>query len=263
MITRLQATEFNRPMKSGKTAPLLITGEDTEGQLVEVVAKYSSGCERREIGLAMEVIAACLAGDLGLPVPQPFTVETTPEWIGLIPDEAIRARLEASSPIAFGSRLLTPQYLPWHGGTALPGFLVQTAAEVLVFDAIVQNPDRRAENPNCLVRGDEIRIIDHELAFSHGLVIGWVPPWQAGGLKPLETPGHHIFMDRLKGRDIDFNVIRDAWAALPDAHLADYAAAVPDAWKTDAQEIARALNLIRDARDNIDGCIAEVKRVLT
>jgi hypothetical protein len=37
----------------------------------------------------------------------------------------------------------------------------------------------------------------------------------------------------------------------------------PDAWKTSAQEITRALNLIRDARDNIDGCIAEVKRVLT
>jgi len=63
------------------------------------------------------------------------------------------------------------------GELLCPGVLVQTAAEVLVFDAIVQNPDRRADNPNCLVRGDEIRIIDHELAFSHGLVIGSVPPW--------------------------------------------------------------------------------------
>jgi len=120
MIARLQATEFNRPMKSGKTAPLLITGEDTEGHTVEAVVKYSSGCERREIGLAMELIAACLAGDLGLPIPEPFIVETSPEWIDLIPDDVIRARLQASSLLAFGSRLLTPQYLPWHGGTALP-----------------------------------------------------------------------------------------------------------------------------------------------
>src|SRR5262249_26198574 len=31
--------------------------------------------------------------------------------------------------------------------------------------AIIQNPDRRTENPNCLVRGESIRIFDHDLAF--------------------------------------------------------------------------------------------------
>lgn len=50
-----------------------------------------------------------------------------------------------------------------------------TAAGVLLFDAIIQNPDRRDENPNCLVQGNELRMIDHELAFAHRLILLGVP----------------------------------------------------------------------------------------
>jgi hypothetical protein len=113
-----------------------------------------------------------------------------------------------------------------------------------------------------LVRGNQIRIFDHELAFTHGVVVGWRPPWVLGGLKPMETPGFHIFRIGLVGRAIDFGPIRSAWSGLSDGRIAEYERVLPTEWTGVAAAVKTALALIRDARDNIDACLEEVKRVL-
>jgi len=141
--------------------------------------------------------------------------------------------------------------------------MLPMAAAIFVFDAITQNVDRQSGNPNCLVKGDEIRIFDHEMSFAHNLIINWRPPWSAGGLNDLQTPGAHIFYPHLRRRKIDFAPIRSAWAGLSDAQVAAYGAAVPAEWAGSSDAINRALILIREARDNIDACLAEVRRILT
>jgi len=57
--------------------------------------------------------------------------------------------------------------------------------------------------------------------------------------------------------------VRAAWSGLSDARLAAYENAIPPEWAAAMPAIQSALTLIRDARDNIDGCINEAKRVLT
>ncbi|MCB4771062.1 hypothetical protein LGR54_20845 [Ancylobacter sp. Lp-2] len=158
---------------------------------------------------------------------------------------------------------MTGQFATWSSGNLVSDLMLPAAAGIFVFDAITQNPDRRAANPNCLVRGDELRIIDHELTFSHELVLGWKPPWMQDGLKHLESPGYHIFRERLRGRVIDYGLIRDAWQGLSDAKVADYEAALPTEWPDVGHSAASAMKLIRDARDNIDAVLEEVKRVLS
>jgi hypothetical protein len=157
---------------------------------------------------------------------------------------------------------MTGQYAAWLAGNRLRAAVVPTAASILVFDAIIQNPDRRIENPNCLVKGDELRIFDHEMSFTHGLVIGWQPPWTLGSLNSFVTPGFHIFREPLRKRTIDFGPIRQAWTALSNERIEEYGAAVPAEWNDARDVVTRALALIRDARDNIDGCLAEIGRVL-
>ena len=136
------------------------------------------------------------------------------------------------------------------------------ASGILLFDAIIQNPDRRAENPNCLVRGDDLRIIDHELAFAHRLILLWRASWILGGMNDLAAPGRHIFVHELKGAPIDFAPIKSRWTALSDARLQEYGKAIPSEWAAAQADIDAALKLIADARDNIDGCITELGRVL-
>jgi hypothetical protein len=262
MLKRITPVQYDRPTTRGRTEPSFITCQHEDGTTVEVVAKFSAGCDQGETSLAREVIAACLAGDLGLPIPEPFLIDVSPEWIDTVPDAGRRNRMRGSSTIAFGSKLAGNGFAAWNTGNLISDIMLPTAAAIFTFDAIIQNPDRQADNPNCLVRGDKLRIFDHELAFFDGPIIGWKPPWELGGLKPLETNGNHIFRAGLKGRNPDFAAIRASWAGLSDAHIRAYEEALPPEWSGAAASVASATKLIRDARDNIDACLTEVKRVL-
>jgi hypothetical protein len=261
VISRAILTRVDRVAVQGRTAPLLSACETDRGENVEVFAKVSYGCDEGVVNLAREAIAACLAADLGLPVPRPWFVEIQPEIIPIIADPQIADKLRRSCPIAFGSTRALG-FTAWSTGQRLSEAMRPTASSILLFDAITQNPDRRAENPNCLVKGNELRIIDHELSFAHRLMLFWRPPWAFGGMNDLATHGRHIFVNELKGAPIDFAPIKSRWAALSNARLQEYGEAIPPEWAAARTDIEAALKLIADARDNIDECIRELRRIL-
>jgi hypothetical protein len=263
MLQRITPVAFHRAMRSGRTRPAFLVCETTSGEEVEVVAKFSATCDQRVTNLAREAIAACLAGDLGLPIMQPYLLSISPAWVASVPDAGWRAIIEGSAAVAFGSTFAGPQFSLWNAGTTLSPAMVNAALATLVFDAIIQNPDRRAENPNCLVRGTTFRIFDHEMAFAHRLIIGWRPPWEAGSLQLFETPGFHIFRHHLKRKVLDFAPVKDSWVRLTDSRIDAYAAALPGEWAAATADVASAITLIKAARDQIDLCLAEIQRVLT
>lgn len=265
MLRRVSPIEYNLATKKGKTLPSFITCETNDGSnsTVEVVAKFSAGCEQGNINLACEVIAACLAADLGLPIPEPFLIEVTPEWPPTIPDQSRRALVQKSSPIAFGSKNQAGQFNDWNIGNKITDSMLPIASSIFVFDGIIQNPDRIEGNPNCLIRGESLVIFDHELAFSHRLVFGWKPPWVLGGLQHMAQSNHHIFHRELRVRKIDYEPIRAAWKGLSDTMISDYERAIPVEWKDASSVAAEAAHLIKDARDNIDDVLQEVMRVLS
>lgn len=262
MIGRAMLVRIDRPAHSGRTGPVLGAVETEDGTEEEVFIKLSAGCDQGAVNLAREAIAACLARDLGLPVPRPWIVEIPREILPTVVQPDVADRLSQSLPVAFGSTRAHGFYV-WAPGQRLNNTTRPIAAGTLLFDAIIQNSDRRAENPNCLVKGDEMRIIDHELAFAHRLILLWTPPWELGGLKELETPGRHIFVKDLKGSRFEWAEIKSRWTALSDTRLQEYSETIPPEWATAARaDIDAALTLIAEARDNIDGCIAEIERIL-
>ena len=262
MILRATPIAFDRAMGNGRTKPALLVCETQAGEEVEVVAKFSANCDQGVTNLAREVIAACLAGDLGLPIPTPYLLDITPTWAASVSDATIRDNILRSAPVAFGSALAGAQFSAWNDGIALRPAMVPVALATFVFDAIIQNPDRRFGNPNCLVRGDAFRIFDHELAFAHGLILGWNPPWTPGSLQLLEQPGFHIFRRKLRGENLDFDRIRESWKRLTDSRIDGYAGTIPADWAQAVADVASAITLIKSARDNIDACIVEIQRVL-
>lgn len=263
MLRRVIASEFVRATQAGKTRPAFLRCEDASLDAVEVVAKFSAGCDRGVTDLAIEALAACLAGDLGLPIPEPFLVEIPSVWADAVPADR-RKLVQTSSPVAFGSKLITGGYRDWNAGSRLSAVTLPIALSVIFFDAMIQNADRRPENPNCIVSGDNIRIFDHDGCFmtkDHG-IIGWKPPWEVGGLKPFETKAYHIFSTGLRKQSLDFSPIKNAWTGLPDERLADYLSALPPEWAKAKAHAEAAVKLVSDVRDNIDACILEMKRVL-
>jgi hypothetical protein len=262
MLPRATPIAFDRAMGNGRTKPALLVCETQAGEEVEVVAKFSANCDQGVTNLAREVIAACLAGDLGLPIPTPYLLDVTPTWAASVTDAAIRANIQCSAPVAFGSSFAGAQFSAWNDGTTLRPSMVPLALATFVFDAIIQNPDRRSSNPNCLVRGDTFRIFDHELAFAHGLILGWKPPWTPGSLQLLEQPGFHIFRRKLRGESLDFDPVRESWKQLSDSRIDGYAGTIPVEWSQAAADVAGAIALIKSARDQIDACLVEIQRVL-
>ena len=258
MLTQLEAIQYVGDVGSGRTCPIIIAAEDPDEDVVEVVVKFSSACDLGTNSLAVEVISACLAGDLGLPIPEPFIVRIPRDWRDFLPP-LVRERFSEYDNLVFGSKLLWPQWPVWTSANRLTPPMIQTAAEILAFDGFIENVDRREGNPNCLISGERLRIIDHELAFP-AMLLG-PKPWQQGGLESFTNPGRHIFRRQLVAKPIDVAVIRRKWALLQDDHIESYGAAVPDQWRDNAF-ITRILTRIRDIRENIEDCMTELNRIL-
>lgn len=262
MLTHVEPRTFMQSNQRSRTKPAILTCERPDGSEVEVMAKFSAFCEQGVVHLIREVIGACLAADLGLPISEPVIIDLSEEWIASVSDPAYRSRITRSTRAAFGSTLVGSQFSVWNKGVLLNGKTQPIAAAIFAYDAIIQNPDRGIDNPNCLIAGDEFRIIDHELAFSHEQVLFWKPPWITGSLSALQQPGSHIFRDPLRNQTIDYAAIRSAWTAITDDRIVRYREAIPAEWGPDTSVVETALKLIQNARDHIDECLTEIQRVL-
>lgn len=262
MLDRAIANEVIRQAKSGRTRPVLMvcTAEDAP---VEVFCKLSAGCFEGVTSLAREVLAACLAADLDLPVPVPYLVEIPQTLVSLVANAEIAEKIRTSSPVGFGSERVGNQFGTWTATGRLTDAMLTTALGTLVFDAVIDNTDRKPSNPNCLVAGERLRLIDHELAFpSTAALVAWQPPWQTGSLQWLNRYDGHIFCQKLKGRRLDFDALHGLWSAISDARLLEYRNNIPVEWKDALPAVDEVLDRIGNARDNFDGVVTEIERVL-
>lgn len=263
MLSKVTAVRFDGRVRTGRTVPCRLTCEATDGAEIEVVAKLSAGCDRNVAALVMEAIAAMLAADLDLPVPEPFVVALEPEFVAELPDEIVADIARRSSPLAFGSRHLPPGYTSWPGGKSIPKDALATAADIFAFDALIVNDDRRPANPNCLFNGASLAIYDHEMAFFTEGIIGWQPPWVVGALESYKQTRRHLFSEQLCGKAVNFDRFVGAWLAVTDERLAAYRAALPEAWNSAGQYADQALGYIAQVRDNVEAAIQEVRRALS
>ena len=263
MLSRVTADEILRQATSGRTRPVLMLCEADTDRAIEVFCKLSAGCFEGVTSLAREVVASCLATDLKLPVPTPYLVEIPSALASVVTDPDIRERLKTSSPVGFGSAKVGSQFSVWTSGNRITDAMLPSALGALVFDAVIDNVDRRPSNPNCLVAQDRFRLIDHEMAFpSTSGLLDWRPPWQVGALDWLERADGHIFCHELKKRDLDFGPLRTLWATISDDRLLEYRHTIPPEWDAAHPSVEEALDRVRNARDNLHSVIAEIRRVL-
>lgn len=260
MLTTVAATRFIKKMGSGRTQPCLLECEDAEGNLKEVVVKYSDGLIEKEKALAMEAVVAMLAADLRLPVAEPFVVELASAFIATISDETLRSKFAKSCSLAFGSDYRSG-FAAWPKDHNIPAELSECAAEIMIFDEIIENWDRRPENPNCMYASNQLLIIDHELAFQR--LLFWQEPWLDGGLKELDVKGHHIFagpyFDSLPA---NFDRFVAAWEAIPDERFDAYKTALPPTWVYDETHLDGILSYLKSAKANIRIITANALKVL-
>lgn len=265
-IEQVEAIQFHKVFTSGRTSPLLLTCEKNDESTVDTVVKFATGGECTTSSLCAELIAAQLATDLQIPAPTPLLVYWGQAFTDSLEHKEARQTVQASSPPAFGSTLLTDGFTTWPTGSKLVGDTArQMALSIFFFDAMIGNSDRGGMKPNILARGDSFRLIDHEMAFQDfRLLVKPAQPWALGGLNGLVSPGAHIFAAELAKHlgELDFAPVRAAWSALSDDQIEAYEAALPPEWTTDRRLAGFAVTRIKECRDNIDGCVTECRRAL-
>jgi len=269
LIERAKAIRYDGRVEQGRTSPLRVHVETEDGVGADTILKATVHPHLEVEGLMNEMLGSLLAGDLDLPTPKPYFVELSPEFVESVADEDVRVRLGAASPLAFASTDAGSQWRRWATTDRLAPESRAMALQILAFDAFTGNPDRSPRNPNLLVNKAEPRmlLIDHECAF--GIRMRLFPrltPWIVGNLLALAARGsdsEHLFYAPLAGLpDLAFELVAERWNGLSDARFGAYDALLPDEWVAVRPALTEALDHFRQIRANMDGCLAELRRVL-
>src|SRR3954447_18499864 len=112
--------------------------------------------------LVAELVAGCVARQLGLLVPEVVFVDVDPGLGRAEPDPEIQDLIAASAGLNFGLDFL-PGALPFEPAAGVP-VAPELAAAVVWFGAFVANVDRTPRNPNLLVWHERLWLIDHGAA---------------------------------------------------------------------------------------------------
>lgn len=263
-ILHLTATQFLQPMGTGRTHPVLLGAEDADGNIFEVVVKLR-GPEMSAKAQIAELLAAPLADLLGIDVPQAAVVNVPDGFDEIVPPP-YAAAVRGSTGADFGSVHLGTSFTTWAVGRVPVGVQRDQAAAIFAFDLLVQNPDRRAVNPNLWTRSDRLGVYDHEQAFSflHLPIIGGPPrPWvmanQPAAFRFMEN---HIFYPALRGGRLDLGPFEAKLGALSNEAIGGLLEPVPAEWRQGHDLCERTADYLREAREEKTAFLNFVKHLL-
>lgn len=159
----VRCLRYVTPLREGGSLPAIVEADD-DGMYV---VKFR-GAGQGPKALVAEVLAGGLGQALGLPVPDVVFVDLDPALGMAEPDPEIQDLLERSVGLNVGLDYL-PGSLPL-GAPEGAGISPELAADVVWFDAFLQNVDRTPRNPNLLLWHRNLWLIDHGAAFytQHG-----------------------------------------------------------------------------------------------
>jgi hypothetical protein len=264
-VLQLSAVGFVESVPVGRNRPLLLIREDGGGKSFEVVVKFR-GREMDSRSQIAEIVSAQLADDLGLEVPKAAVVHVSAEFADAVPDSGIAAQIRQSLGSNFGSVHLGAGFTTWPSDRKPHGGQREQAARIFAFDTLVQNPDRRADNPNLWARSDRLGVYDHEQAFSFLFVpiIGGAPrPWvTADQAKGFGFLNRHVFYASLRGSEFDLDPFEERLGALDDGQIAAYFEWVPAAW-CEGNDLRNEIPAyLREARQERTAILNFVKHLL-
>jgi hypothetical protein len=152
-MLRLSAVRFDKFMRTGRTSPMLCGCEEQSGTSAEEYVVKLGGA-LSDAGLLNEFVGAKLARYFGLLSPNPAVVvleqSLADEIAAAYSDKS--AIVRKSVGLNFGTKALTGA-ATWPVDKTIPEVMLPAAIEIFAFDALIQNPDRRYNNPNLLTLG--------------------------------------------------------------------------------------------------------------
>ncbi|MCK9902741.1 hypothetical protein CC117_04575 [Parafrankia colletiae] len=221
MLRHVRAIRYATPLREGGSLPGLMEGDD----LGTWVVKFT-GAGQGPKSLVAEVVVGELARGLGFAVPELVVVDVDPDLGRTEPDQEVQELLRASPGSNLGM-----DYLPGSITYDPLAFDVERelAARVVWLDALTLNVDRSWRNPNLLVWGGRLWLIDHGAAlYPHH-------DWAGAGAavdRPLPRFAEHVLLPGLGAGAAELLAAADAELApaVTAALLSRVLELVPGEW---------------------------------
>jgi hypothetical protein len=231
-----EARRLERVLKSGRTKPVVlecVLENPQESAVRLMVVKAMGPAEVTETGLMCELFGGLLARELGIQSPQCALVNISPQMA-----QALRPRLQppgfragfgvGSEFMRGGLTTVIPEM------TLMPEEHVQ-AARLYAFDLLVQNPDRRTDNPNCAYLGKDIFAFDFEMCFSFlHLIFPQANPWE---VSQHGIGDSHIFHGALYNHFVNWKPFVQELSRLTEERLMQITTRLPLEWQANTAAI--------------------------
>jgi HipA-like kinase len=223
-----------------------------------MIVKAKGLPEITESKLFNEVFGNLLAQELGITTPTPCLVEISSEFLAANKPNLSEHHQRVQSGLAVATERLEG-LLPIPSDAQLSPDELSQAALIYAFDLLVQNPDRRVDNPNCARHGDRLVAYDFEMSFSFILaILGKEDPWE---VSKHGINDKHMFRSALRRTTrANWRYFIRALESLTDERLNCLDQGLPDSWK---QNLTRILGHICDVRSHLSEFELELQRSLT
>lgn len=227
MVELIQAEVFHDFQTKGYSRPARVTCRRPNGETVEVFVKFSGGVRNHHLGLTAELVCSRLARVLGLDTPQPFIVNLTEEFLEGVPMDA-KDLVWRSLGLNFASQGAGVGFRVVPTEPRIPVSLRSRAADVFAFDVLIQNFDRKGDNPNMLWTRESILLIDHESA----LKLAFTPQSFNWSTLSLDSFYDHVFYQAITSADAGLMKIEDGLRQLGEDGVTSLLADIPEAWRS-------------------------------
>ena len=250
-----------KDLTSGSTLPILVIGVSKKSGNTDLyVVKLVGGERMSPRACCSELIASFLAMHLEMNIPDPAIIEITQDFVNSV-DGPNKELVKKSIGKNFGSKYIAGHLTLLNPFKLTPGQYAR-AVRIFSFDIFISNSDRRVDKQNMLVNGDDIVIIDHEMAFGFILELFYnnPTPWK---LRPQDDfwIKNHYFYKSLLGKEHNFDDFVDKLSTLDEIFWNKLCQLIPDEWRGNhVDQIKNNLSLLVQNKTEFK---AELKRILS
>lgn len=207
-----------------------------------------------------ELLACFISMEFNLPVIQPAIIEITPEFVDTLKGNDSWQPANKSLGYNFGSLNLT-DHKTLIINQPLNNHQLIHAQNAFVFDIFIQNSDRTTNKPNILTNGNDLVILDHEIAF--GFIFA---PFLTSKIWEMREENkewirNHCLLPLIKGKDYNFDAFSEKMDYLNEAFWVKAAQLIPSEWLTEQFDLIK--NTLINIIEEKEKFIVELKKIMS
>lgn len=256
------ALEPGKTLDTGANRPLIIRGFNeqlaTEGDYVVKCL----GAERMSVDAFQRELLGCYtAWQVGLYAVEPVQVDLSPDFLELLRGRDEYGLVSRSLGRNVGSGF-QQGFREFVNGRPLTAAEQEQAYLVFAFDVLINNVDRNARKQNMLTNGQQIMLLDHEMAFSFTKMLPSLrspTPWLLQDWDVQNWIQGHYFYPQLRGQSFDFTTLTPNLQNLNGQFWQAARQHIPDAWRT--SELDKIEAYISQVLTHVSDFTQELNRV--